>query len=134
VTQTGHGLPKSLEERAGYSNFQGARITDEWLKCDIYEVGSCWVRVRASPRPFVSSFLKASFRASQLKHTLIDNMDESLGSLSQQLEAKISKLKDALHYWKSWEAEYEGLKEELDEQVEPSAQEMVVITFRLGIL
>jgi hypothetical protein len=52
-------------------------------------------------------------------------MDESLGSLSQQLEAKVSKLKGALHYWKTWEAEYEGLKDELDEQDEPSAQEMV---------
>jgi hypothetical protein len=52
-------------------------------------------------------------------------MDEPPDSLSQQLEAKISKLKDALHYWKTWEAEYEGLKEELDEQVEPTAQEMV---------
>jgi unconventional prefoldin RPB5 interactor 1 len=52
-------------------------------------------------------------------------MDEPPDSLSQQLEAKISKLKDALHYWKTWEAEYEGLKEELDEQEEPTAQEMV---------
>ena len=52
-------------------------------------------------------------------------MDEPPDSLSQQLEAKISKLRDALHYWKTWEAEYEGLNEELDEQEEPTAQEMV---------
>jgi hypothetical protein len=51
-----------------------------------------------------------------------DDMEESL---SQQLEAKISRLKDALHYWKTWEAEYEGLKEELEGKHEPSAQEMV---------
>jgi unconventional prefoldin RPB5 interactor 1 len=52
-------------------------------------------------------------------------MAESPGLLGQQLEAKISKLKDALYYWKTWEAEYEGLKEELEEQDEPTAQEMV---------
>jgi unconventional prefoldin RPB5 interactor 1 len=52
-------------------------------------------------------------------------MDESPGSLSQQLDVKISKLNDALHYWRTWEAEYEGLKEELDGQEEPTAQEMV---------
>jgi hypothetical protein len=52
-------------------------------------------------------------------------MAESSGSLSQQLEAKISKLKDALQYWKIWEAEYEGFKEELEMLDEPTAQEMV---------
>jgi hypothetical protein len=53
------------------------------------------------------------------------NMDDSPSSLAQQLEAKISKLKDALHYWKTWEAEYEGLKEELEGAEELTAPEMV---------
>jgi hypothetical protein len=60
-----------------------------------------------------------------LKSPTTSNMDESPGSLSQQLDVKISKLNDALHYWRTWEAEYEGLKEELDGQEEPTAQEMV---------
>jgi hypothetical protein len=52
-------------------------------------------------------------------------MDDSPGSLAQQLEAKISKLKDALRYWKTWEAEYEGLKEELEGMEGLTAPEMV---------
>lgn len=30
-----------------------------------------------------------------------------------QLEENISKLKKSLQYWQTWEAEYEGLKEEI---------------------
>ena len=59
-------------------------------------------------------------------------MEHSLDSLNEQLEAKKSNLRDALHYWKTWEAEYEGLLEELDEQKEPSAQEMVDLGIQYG--
>jgi hypothetical protein len=52
-------------------------------------------------------------------------MDEPPSALSVQLDAQISKLKKALHYWQMWEAEYEGLKEVLDGLADPLATHMV---------
>ena len=31
-----------------------------------------------------------------------------------QLEENVSKLRKSLHHWQTWEAEYEGLREEID--------------------
>lgn len=44
------------------------------------------------------------------------SMSESVIDLERhrvQLEGNISKLQKSLRYWQTWEAEYEGLKEEI---------------------
>jgi unconventional prefoldin RPB5 interactor 1 len=54
-------------------------------------------------------------------------------SLRVNLETAISKLRKTLQYWQKWEAEYEGLKEELEsEKNEPSAEDMVRIGAEYG--
>ena len=56
-----------------------------------------------------------------------------LDRLRETLEATIAKLQKTLRYWQTWEAEYEGLKEELEaEENEPSAEEMVAIGADFG--
>jgi unconventional prefoldin RPB5 interactor 1 len=56
-----------------------------------------------------------------------------LDRLRDNLEAAISKLQKTLRYWQTWEAEYEGLKEELEaEEKEPSAEAMVTIGIEFG--
>jgi hypothetical protein len=57
------------------------------------------------------------------------NMDMSglddLEELRQTLETNITKLRKALTYWRTWEAEHEGLKEELEElEGDASAEDM----------
>jgi unconventional prefoldin RPB5 interactor 1 len=54
-------------------------------------------------------------------------------SLRVNLETAISKLRKTLRYWQTWEAEYEGLKEELEaEKHEPSAEDIVRIGAEYG--
>jgi unconventional prefoldin RPB5 interactor 1 len=49
-----------------------------------------------------------------------------LDRLRDQLEDSISKLGTTLKYWQTWEAEYEGFKEELELfEEEPSQEQMV---------
>jgi unconventional prefoldin RPB5 interactor 1 len=49
-----------------------------------------------------------------------------LDRLRDQLEDSISKLRTTLKYWQTWEAEYEGFKEELELfEEEPSQEQMV---------
>ena len=48
--------------------------------------------------------------------------------LRDQLEDSIAKLRDTLKYWQTWEAEYEGLKEELELLDEEASQEQMVAT------
>src|ERR1700712_1021753 len=56
-----------------------------------------------------------------------------LDHLRETLEGTIAKLQKTLRYWQTWEAEYEGLKEELEaEGSEPSAEEMVAIGTDFG--
>ena len=43
-----------------------------------------------------------------------------------ELEANVAKLQKALYHWRTWDAEYEGLKEELQKLSEtPSSEEIV---------
>jgi unconventional prefoldin RPB5 interactor 1 len=54
-------------------------------------------------------------------------------TLENQLEGKLNKLRQTLRYWQTWEAEYEGFKEELEAEVpEPSAHRMVQIADEFG--
>ena len=48
--------------------------------------------------------------------------------LREQLEDSIAKLRDTLKYWQTWEAEYEGFKEELELLKEEPSQEQMVAT------
>jgi unconventional prefoldin RPB5 interactor 1 len=54
-------------------------------------------------------------------------------SLRVNLETAISKLRKTLRYWQTWEAEYEGLKEELEaEKQELSTEDMLRIGAEYG--
>jgi hypothetical protein len=54
-------------------------------------------------------------------------------ALENELEASLAKMRQTLRYWQTWEAEYEGFKEELEiEDPEPSAQRMVEIASEFG--
>jgi unconventional prefoldin RPB5 interactor 1 len=58
----------------------------------------------------------------------LDNLEE----LRQKLETNITKLRKALSYWQTWEAEHEGFKEELEELKEnASGKEMYDIGISL---
>ena len=48
--------------------------------------------------------------------------------LREQLEDSVAKLRDTLKYWQTWEAEYEGFKEELELLEEEPSQEQMVAT------
>jgi unconventional prefoldin RPB5 interactor 1 len=46
--------------------------------------------------------------------------------LRDELESRLSKLRNTLKHWQTWEAEYEGFKEELEAcETEPSPEEIV---------
>ena len=47
-----------------------------------------------------------------------------------QLEENIGKLKKSLHHWQTWEAEYEGLKEEIHHLGETHTDQELV---RIGL-
>lgn len=40
-----------------------------------------------------------------------------------ELETNVAKLRKSLQYWRTWDAEYEGLKEELTQGVNPQSKE-----------
>jgi len=49
-------------------------------------------------------------------------------ALRETLEARVSKLQKTLQYWQTWEAEYEGLKDELDAlEEDPTTEQMYQI-------
>ena len=54
--------------------------------------------------------------------------------LRRNLEDKVTKLRQSLQTWRTWEAEYEGLKEELQAvEGEPSSDDLVWTTGRLRL-
>ena len=58
---------------------------------------------------------------------------QSLERLRQNLEDQIEKLRQSLRYWRTWEAEYEGFKEELTAiDHEPSTEEILKIGSEFG--
>lgn len=62
-------------------------------------------------------------------------MEASLTSLAQQrelLEQKIAQLRKSLKHWQIWEAEYEGLKEEI-QRVGERATDIDLVRGRYGI-
>jgi unconventional prefoldin RPB5 interactor 1 len=59
---------------------------------------------------------------------------DNLERLRQKLESNMATLKKSLHYWQTWEYEYEGLKEELERPAEePNIDEMLAIGADLGL-
>jgi unconventional prefoldin RPB5 interactor 1 len=62
----------------------------------------------------------------------MSGLDE-LEDLRQKLETNITKLRKALSYWQTWEAEHEGLNEELQELGEDaSAEDMYDVGTGIG--
>jgi len=55
----------------------------------------------------------------------------NLEQLRQKLEANIAKLRNALSYWQTWEAEHEGLKEEVESH--PKASGKDILSFGLSL-
>lgn len=54
-------------------------------------------------------------------------------ALENELDATLAVLKKNLIYWQTWEAEYEGFKEELEaEPSEPSPERMIEIAGEFG--
>jgi hypothetical protein len=58
---------------------------------------------------------------------------QELDDLRESLDKRLLVLRASLKYWQTWEAEYEGLKDELESQEdEPSAEDMVKIGVDYG--
>jgi unconventional prefoldin RPB5 interactor 1 len=58
----------------------------------------------------------------------VDNVE----SLRQTLETNIAKLRKALSYWQTWEAEHEGFKEEL-QSLSKDASPKAMVDAGLGL-
>ncbi len=57
-----------------------------------------------------------------------DNVVDDMEQLRSDLEEKVTKLRKSLRTWQTWEAEYEGLKEEIQAlKGKPSAAKLVWI-------
>ncbi|KAF2398715.1 hypothetical protein EJ06DRAFT_531811 [Trichodelitschia bisporula] len=57
----------------------------------------------------------------------------SVDRARQDLESSVNKLRNALRFWQTWEAEYEGFKEELEAlETEPTVDEMVALGVSFG--
>lgn len=54
------------------------------------------------------------------------NLLDSVEQQRAELEASLLKLRGSLNHWRTWDAEYEGLKEELDELEEPVSENQIV--------
>lgn len=60
---------------------------------------------------------------------------ENVDRIRQELEANVRKLRSALRYWQSSEAEYEGLREDVEGlSDEVGVDELVISTARRGLL
>ena len=51
---------------------------------------------------------------------------ENLERLRQNLESNVEKLSTSLQYWQTWEAEYEGLRDELEASRTDSSEEQML--------
>lgn len=59
------------------------------------------------------------------------NLDE-LESQRLQLEEKVAKLRKSLQHWRTWDAEYEGLKEELSTSADINTKQDCVCFSEFG--
>ena len=55
---------------------------------------------------------------------------DNLESQIQQLEENVAKLRKSLQHWRTWDAEYEGLAEELEASDYDQTEESCVCDFK----
>lgn len=60
--------------------------------------------------------------------TVPDNLS-AVENLRRELEESLTKLRASLRYWQTWEAEYEGLKEEVERLPREAKPDDVVRAF-----